>query len=73
MDTKTNYREIFAKRIKDARGNRTLQEISNATGIPMITISRYENNKREIGLENLCKLAKFYDEDLNYLTGIKDF
>lgn len=73
MNTTVSYRETLAVRLRQARGERTLKEVSIATGINIITISRYERNKREIGLENLCKLAKFYGEEIDYLVGLKDY
>ncbi|MFR6641502.1 MAG: hypothetical protein ACLUSP_09430 [Christensenellales bacterium] len=27
----------------------------------------------EIGIENLCRIAAYFDEDLGYLTGMKDY
>lgn len=72
MNTTVSYREICAKRLREARGKRSTTTVAKATGVSDSAISRYENNKREIGLVNLCKLAKYYDEDLNYLAGLID-
>ena len=48
-------------------------EFSKKVGIPQQTISRYLNEKREINLENLCKIADFLDEDIDILIGRKSF
>lgn len=67
------YVEKFSERLKELIGNNSISSIANKIGIPQQTLSRYLLNQREIGLENLCKIANFFNEDLDYLTGRKDF
>ncbi len=67
------YTEKFSERLKVLIGNKSVSSISKQIGIPQQTLSRYLNNQREIGLENLCKIADFFNEDLDYLTGRKDY
>ncbi len=67
------YTEKFSERLKALIGNKSVSSISRQIGIPQQTLSRYLNNQREIGLENLCKIADFFNEDLDYLTGRKDY
>ena len=66
------YVEKFSERLRELIGNNSISSIANKIGIPQQTLSRYLLNQREIGLENLCKIANFFDEDLDYLTGRKD-
>ncbi len=67
------YTEKFSERLKGLIGNKSVTYISKQIGIPQQTLSRYLNNQREIGLEILCKIADFFNEDLDYLTGRKDY
>ena len=66
------YVEKFSERLKELIGENSVSSIANKIGIPQQTLSRYLHNQREIGLENLCKIADFFNEDLDYLTGRKD-
>ena len=66
------YVEKFSERLKELIGDNSVSSIANKIGIPQQTLSRYLHNQREIGLENLCKIADFFNEDLDYLTGRKD-
>lgn len=63
-----------AERIKALREDRDLNqtEISRAIHVAQTTYSDYEKGKVRIPLECLIALAKFYDVDLNYITGISD-
>jgi transcriptional regulator with XRE-family HTH domain len=54
-------------------GERSVLNISKEIGIPQQTLHRYLHCEREIGLENLIKIADYFGEDLDYLTGRKDF
>ena len=47
--------------------------VAKEIGIPQQTLSRYLHGKREIGIENLCKIADHFDIDLDLLTGRRDF
>ena len=67
------YVEKFSERLKELIGNNSISSIAKQIGIPQQTLSRYLLNQREIGLENLCKIANFFNEDLDYLTGRKDY
>lgn len=67
------YAEKFAERLKELIGDNSVSSIAEKIGIPQQTLSRYLHNQREIGLENLCKIADFFNEDLDYLTGRKDY
>lgn len=66
-----NYMEIFAKNLKLLIGDKTISAFARQVGIPQQTISRYLLCQREITLENLCKIADFFDEDIDALIGRK--
>lgn len=66
------YTEKFAKRLREAIGEKSVSQIAKEIKIPQQTLSRYLLCQREIGLENLCKIADYFDEDLDYLTGRKN-
>lgn len=67
------YTENFAERLKELIGNESVTSVAKKIGIPQQTLSRYILCQREIGLENLCKIADYFNESLDYLTGRKDY
>ena len=67
------YVEKFSERLRELIGNNSISSVASKIGIPQQTLSRYLLNQREIGLENLCKIANYFNEDLDYLTGRKDY
>lgn len=67
------YLKRFSERLKELIGDKSVSSIAKQIGIPQQTLSRYLLGQREIGLENLCKIADFFNEDLDYLTGRKEF
>lgn len=67
------YQEIFAERLKELIGDESISSVASKIGMKQQTLSRYVLGQREIGLENLCKIANYFGVDLDYLTGRKDF
>jgi len=67
------YIQKFAERLKELIGNKSISQVAKEVGIPQQTLSRYLLCQREIKLENLIKLANYFNEDLDYLTGRKDY
>lgn len=67
------YVEKFAERLKETIGNESINSVAKKLKIPQQTLSRYILCQREIGLENLCKIADYFGEDLDYLTGRKNY
>ena len=67
------YVEKFVERLKETIGNESINSVAKKLKIPQQTLSRYILCQREIGLENLCKIADYFGEDLDYLTGRKDY
>ena len=62
----------FAQNLKALIGEMSISEFARQVNIPQQTISRYLLCQREITLENLCKIADYFDEDIDFLIGRKD-
>ena len=67
------YTAAFAQNLKYLIGEMSIREFSKKVGIPQPTISRYLLSQREVTLENLCKIADFFHEDIDYLIGRKNY
>ena len=63
----------FAQNLKELMGDMSVTELSKRIGIPQQTLSRYLLCQREISLEYLCKVADYFDEDIDILIGRKDY
>ena len=61
----------FAHNLRYLIGEMTVSEFAKRVDIPQQTISRYLLCQREITLTNLCKIADYFDEDIDYLIGRK--
>lgn len=61
-------------RLKNIREDKdiTQAEIANLLNCKQNTYQQYEAGKRQIPLEALIKLAKFYDTSIDYLLEITD-
>ncbi|MBR6688187.1 MAG: helix-turn-helix transcriptional regulator [Clostridia bacterium] len=62
----------FAQNLKNLIGDMSVSEFARKVDIPQQTISRYLLCQREITLTNLCKIADYFNEDIDYLIGRKD-
>lgn len=62
---------MIGERIKQLRieNEKTGVNISTILGIDQSYYSKIENNKHEIKLETLIKIADLYNVSLDYLTG----
>lgn len=67
------YISNFANNLKELIGDMSVNEFSKKVGIPQQTLSRYINMQREITLDNLCKIADYFDEDIDVLLGRKNY
>jgi len=67
------YLISFSKNLKELIGDTSLSELSKKIDIPQPTLSRYILCQREISLENLIKIADYFDESIDYLIGRKDY
>ena len=61
----------FAHNLRYLIGEMTISEFAKRVDIPQQTISRYLLCQREITLTNLCKIADYFDEDIDFLIGRK--
>ena len=61
----------FAHNLRFLIGEMTISEFAKRVDIPQQTISRYLLCQREITLTNLCKIADYFDEDIDFLIGRK--
>ena len=66
------YILAFAQNLKLLIGEMSISEFARKVDIPQQTISRYLLCQREISLTNLCKIADYFDEDIDFLIGRKD-
>lgn len=69
---KKDYLISFSKNLKYFIGDMSISEFAKKVGIPQQTISRYLLCQREISLSNLCKIADYLGEEIDYLIGRKD-
>ena len=62
----------FTTRLKELRGEKSLQEVSSAIGISRVSLGYYETGNRKPDTEILYKIAKFYGVSSDYLIGLSD-
>lgn len=67
------YMVAFAQNLKELMGNMSVTDLSKKIGIPQQTLSRYLLCQREISLDYLCKIADYFEEDIDILLGRKDY
>lgn len=63
----------FAQNLKNLIGTMSISEFAKKVDIPQQTISRYLLCQREITLTNLCKIADYFNEDIDFLLGRKEY
>ena len=63
----------FSKNLKALLGNKSISEFAKEVDIPQATISRYILCQRTITLENLIKIADYFNEDIDVLIGRRDY
>jgi len=66
------YIVAFAENFKSLIGNMSISEFARKVDIPQQTISRYLLCQRMVTLENLCKIADYFDEEIDFLIGRKN-
>lgn len=61
-------------RIRELRedNDKTQRELAEYLGIAQNTYSNYENANREIPIELLIRLSRYYDVNLEYILGLTD-
>lgn len=62
----------YHKRLYDLRTDNDLrqEDVANILGKSKQTYGRYENGKRGLNIEDLIKLAKFYNVSTDYILGL---
>ena len=68
-----DFKSVFAQNLKQLIGDTSISEFAKKVNIPQQTISRYLLCQREITLSNLCKIADYFNEDIDVLIGRKDY
>lgn len=66
---------IFQKRLIEQRklNKVTQREMANLLGMAQPSYIRYENGTAEPNLENIVKIADYFDVSVDYLLGRSDF
>lgn len=59
-------------RLKELRGNKSLDVVESETGINRVTFSQYERGKREPKMKVWEQLASYFDVPVSYLMGVDD-
>ena len=67
------YMINFSQNLKELIGDMSISEFSKKVDIPQQTISRYLLCQREITLDYLCKIADYFNEDIDVLLGRKEY
>lgn len=64
----------MVKRLKSMRESLGLSQagLAEIIGITQQAINKYENSSTEPDIENLTKLAEFFDTSIDYLVGATD-
>lgn len=65
---------MFVKRLRDLREDSDLRQkdVADALNIPAHTYGNYELGIRNVPMEILVDLARFYDTSVDYLIGLTD-
>jgi len=67
------YKEKFVQNLKLLFKGNSVIDISSEIGISYQTIFRYLKGEILPSFENLLKLADYFGEDLDFLTGRRDY
>ncbi|MBP5242473.1 MAG: helix-turn-helix transcriptional regulator [Clostridia bacterium] len=59
------------KELREA-ADKTQAEVAAYLNVKQNTYSQYENEKREIPIESLIRLAKFYSVSVDYILGLTE-
>ena len=73
----SDYTKTFADRLSDLidekrKAGKSFKEIAAESGVPTGSLSKYQNDAAEAGVNSLVKLAKYFDVSTDYLLGITD-
>lgn len=65
--------QCFSENLKYLMGEMTISELSREVDIPQPTLSRYLAGQRKVTLDNLVKIANYFNIEIDVLVGRKDF
>lgn len=67
-------KEIFAHRLKELREEHhlTQEQLADKIATKKQTLSRYEKNQREPGINIITRIANFFEVSIDYLAGRKN-
>ena len=73
----TDITKAFADRLSDLieekrKDGKTFKDIAAESGVPTGSLSKYQNDAGEPGINSLVKLAKYFDVSTDYMLGISD-
>lgn len=60
----------FSDRLKELRGEKKQQEVSDEIGITNVSLLRYEKGERNPNIDILYKICKYYNVSADYLLGL---
>ena len=62
----------YTQRIKELRKEKKYNQtyVASCIGVKQTTYSDYEKRRIKIPVDCLIKLARLYDVDMNYITGV---
>lgn len=63
---------MFADNLKTLIGKRSVSSVAREIGLLQQTLQRYANCESEIKLDNLIKIADYFDEDIDWLISLKN-
>lgn len=72
--TGTETTKKFQTKLEDLifESGKTLRDIEKDTGISRAALNNYANDKAEIGINNIVKLAKYFNVSADYLLGLSE-
>lgn len=65
-------KKVFGARLREARGDRSQQEIADLLGEKQQTYGRWENGKCEPGFEMLHRICVLFGRSADWLIGLTD-
>lgn len=73
-EKKSRLVTVWAQRIKDLRlqNNLTQSDVAKVLNITQASYGMYELGKRQLPVDKLVDIAKFYHVSADYVTGITD-
>jgi len=77
MATGTDITKTFADRLSDLidekrQEGKTFKDIAAESGVPTGSLSKYQNDAGEPGINSLIKLAEYFGVSTDYMLGITD-